>query len=142
MDYLLANGKSAKKAGVSLTELSRKLFRTEGELARWQALRLAESYNRPQVQTGASQDPQSPIHQIRNNHHSLLDPTAASDADVTLAFVRDAFFHLLTDPIDREQHVRALLKIFAYPEPNLQRVKTGLADFKNIKLKKVFADAK
>lgn len=137
LDYLLANAKNAKKAGVSLTELSRKLFQTEGELARWQALRLSESYNSPKTDNSQSQ-----LLKIRNNHHSLLDPTAASDADVTLAFVRDGFFHLLTDPIDREQHIRALLKIFAYPEGHLDRIKTGLADFKNIKMKKVFVDAK
>ncbi|KAK3742540.1 hypothetical protein RRG08_060039 [Elysia crispata] len=142
LDYLLANSKNVKKAGVSLTELSRKLFRTEGELARWQALRLSETYNKPQNQTEIPQNVQSQLLKIRNNHHSLLDPTAASDADVTLAFVRDAFFHLLTDPVDREQHVRALLKIFAYPEAHLDRIKTGLGDFKNIKLKKVFVDAK
>ncbi|GFO46194.1 laminin-like protein epi-1, partial [Plakobranchus ocellatus] len=140
LDYLLANAKNAKKVGVSLTELSRKLSRTEVELARWQALRLSETYNSPHSEPPTTD--QVPVLKIRNNHHSLLDPTAASEADVTLAFVRDAFFHLLTDPVDREQHVRALLKIFAYPETHLQRIKVGLEAFKNIKIKKVFVDAK
>ncbi|KAH9524045.1 hypothetical protein Btru_047991 [Bulinus truncatus] len=99
------------KANVTVRELTRKLSRTESELARWQGLRLEESY----FSSGMPQ----------------------SEEDATLSFVRDSFLHFMSDTPDTHEHLKALLKIFKYSDEQLGKVWKGLEAFKNIDRKKI-----
>ncbi|XP_005096694.2 stress response protein NST1 [Aplysia californica] len=113
LEMLVTKGKSR----VSMEELSRKLFRTEKQLAKWQSLRLAESY-----------------HQNNNNVAVKSD----SQAVTTLAFLKDAFFHFLCDPSDAELHLKAITGIFQYSDAQNARIKRAMLDRKKTEKKKIF----
>ncbi|KAI8764312.1 kinesin heavy chain [Biomphalaria glabrata] len=99
------------KSNVTVRELTRKLSRTESELAKWQGLRLGESY--------------------------FNSDLPRNESDATLSFVRDSFLHFMSDSADVHEHLKALLKIFKYSDEQLGKVWKGLEDFKNIDRKKI-----
>lgn len=102
---------SSQKARVSVRELTRKLSRTELELAKWQGLKLEESYSitdRPQTQ-----------------------------AEATLSFLKDSFFHFITSKSDSEDHLRAMITIFNYSDMQMAKIRKGLEDFKRLDRKRL-----
>ncbi|BFZ11429.1 hypothetical protein BsWGS_14468 [Bradybaena similaris] len=102
---------SSQKARVSVRELTRKLSRTELELAKWQGLKLQESYSvtdRPQTQ-----------------------------AEATLSFLKDSFFHFITSKSDSEDHLRAMITIFNYSDMQMAKIRKGLEDFKRLDRKRL-----
>uniref|UniRef100_A0A0B6YTS9 GRIP domain-containing protein n=1 Tax=Arion vulgaris TaxID=1028688 RepID=A0A0B6YTS9_9EUPU len=99
------------KSNVSVRELTRKLSKTELELAKWQGLKLGESYA----------------------HMELPD----TQADATLSFLKDAFYHFLTERSGNEDHLRAIIKIFKYSETQMSKIRKGLEEFKHLDKKRI-----
>ena len=77
----------------------KKLAWTEVELAKWQTIRRQESY------------------------HTALRP--GTEADTTLKFLRDSFFHYLTDNKESDNHLQAIIKIMNYSEPQMLKIKSS-----------------
>lgn len=82
---------------MTISELVKKLAWTELELAKWQTIRRQESY----------QDATRP----------------ETEADTILRFLKDSFFHYITDEKDSDHHLRAMVKIFKYTEPQMKKIK-------------------
>lgn len=100
---------SKKKEKVSTKELARKLSRTELELAKWQTLRLEEAYN-----TAAKPD---------------------TNAEAKLNFLKDSFYHFVTDPLNCHQHFRAMVEILKYSDEQMKQIRkavNGSKEFKKI----------
>lgn len=82
---------------VTISELVRKLAWTELELAKWQTIRRQESY------------------------HDAMRPD--TEAETILRFLKDSFFHYITDEKDSDHHLRAMVKIFKYTEPQMKKIR-------------------
>ncbi|XP_059170325.1 protein quick-to-court-like [Physella acuta] len=99
------------KSSVTVRELTRKLSRTEAQLAMWQGLKLGESYTSTEL--------------------------PHTEAEATLSFLRDSFYHFLTDRSGSEEHLRAMIKILHYSDVQLLKIWRGLEEFKHLDRKKV-----
>ncbi|KAL3892347.1 hypothetical protein ACJMK2_004560 [Sinanodonta woodiana] len=84
---------------VTISELVRKLALTEYELAKWQTIRRSESYN------------------------EAFHPETETDA--TLRFLRDSFFHFLTNPKDSKQHLKAVIQILNYTKTQKEKIQSS-----------------
>ncbi|KAK3576905.1 hypothetical protein CHS0354_017577 [Potamilus streckersoni] len=84
---------------VTISELVRKLALTEYELAKWQTIRRSESYN------------------------EAFHPETETDA--TLRFLRDSFFHFLTNPKDSRQHLKAVIQILNYTKTQKEKIQSS-----------------
>ncbi|KAL4217934.1 hypothetical protein ACF0H5_022673 [Mactra antiquata] len=82
---------------VTISELVKKLAWTELELAKWQTIRRQESY------------------------HDATRPE--TEAETILRFLKDSFFHYITDEKDSDHHLRAMVKIFKYTEPQMKKIR-------------------
>ena len=82
---------------MTISELVKKLAWTELELAKWQTIRRQESY------------------------HGALRPD--TEAETTLKFLKDSFFHYLTDSRDSGDHLRAMITIMNFTEPQMTKIK-------------------
>lgn len=101
------NTKKSNETGITINELMQKLNSTESELAKWQAYRRQESYE------------------------SAEKPETQSDA--ILKFLKDSFFHYLTDIKDSENHLRAMIRIFSYTDVQKKKIADALATDRKIK---------
>ncbi|XP_053382701.1 uncharacterized protein LOC128549622 [Mercenaria mercenaria] len=88
---------SAGGCKVTISELVKKLAWTELELAKWQTIRRQESY------------------------HDAMRPE--TEAETILRFLKDSFFHYITDEKDSDHHLRAMVKIFKYTEPQMKKIR-------------------
>jgi len=82
---------------ITVSELVRKLAWTELELAKWQTIKRNESYS------------------------EAIAPDTESYA--TLRFLKDSFFHYITDEKDSDHHLRAIIKIMKFTEPQMNKIK-------------------
>lgn len=82
---------------MTISELVKKLAWTELELAKWQTIRRHESY------------------------HDTLQPE--DESYTTLRFLKDAFFHYITDEKESDHHLRAMIKILKYTEPQMVKIR-------------------
>ncbi|XP_052762723.1 uncharacterized protein LOC128205249 isoform X2 [Mya arenaria] len=96
LEVLAAEGQCST---MTISELVRKLAWTELELAKWQTLKRQESYN------------------------DAVAPESESYA--TLRFLKDSFFHYITDEKDSDHHMRAIIKIFKYTEPQMNKIRAS-----------------
>ena len=98
---------NSKQNRVSVKEVVRKLSRTQSELARWQSLRRQEIY-------AEADKPET-------------------EADTTLRFLKDSFFHFLTDGKDSDDHLRAIVRIFHYSDIQKKKMEQAQRARKNSK---------
>lgn len=97
---------------VSMREITRKLSRTELELAKWQRLKLEESYSRSEL--------------------------PRTEAEVTLNFLKDSFFHFITGaPAESVDHLRAMINIFEYSDDQMAKIRKRLREFKHLDKKQL-----
>lgn len=94
---------------MTVTELLKKLTETESQLANWQAFRRQESYD----------DARKP----------------ETEAEATLRFLRDSFYHYLTDSKDSDRHLRAMIRIFNFTEVQKKKITAALLHDKKHKSK-------
>lgn len=93
---------SGKSTSVTTRELLEKLMNTEMELAKWQSFRRQESYeqaDRPETEAAA-----------------------------ILRFLKDSFYHYITDQKQSDNHLRAMIRIFNYTEPQKKRIASAIAE--------------
>lgn len=93
------------EGSVTMDELTRKLVSTEAELAKWQSLRRQESYD-------AAEKPET-------------------EADATLHFLRDSFYHYLTAGKDSDRHLRAITRMLGYSGDQMKKIATCVTEMKN-----------
>ncbi|KAK3087573.1 hypothetical protein FSP39_007680 [Pinctada imbricata] len=94
-------------SSATIKELLEKLMNTEMELSKWQSLRRQESYE-------TAERPET-------------------EADATIRFLKDSFFHYLTDQKESENHLRAIIRIFSFTDPQKKKIANSLTDKKNRK---------
>ncbi|KAK6167591.1 hypothetical protein SNE40_021580 [Patella caerulea] len=97
--------KSKEQPDVNIKELLAKLNRTQEELAKWQSLRRQESYQE-------SDKPET-------------------EAEATLRFLRDSFYHYMTDSKGQDDHMRAMIQIFNFTEVQKKKLTKCLLDRKS-----------
>ncbi|XP_060069981.1 uncharacterized protein LOC132550005 [Ylistrum balloti] len=102
LELLAVNSESSS---MTMKELIRKLVVTESELAKWQSFRRQESYE-------SAEKPET-------------------QADVTLRFLKDSFFHYLTDMKDSDRHLRAMIRIFNYTDVQKKRISKCVTEKQN-----------
>lgn len=93
---------SGKSTSVTTRELLEKLMNTETELAKWQSFRRQESYeqaDRPETEAAA-----------------------------ILRFLKDSFYHYITDQKQSDNHLRAMIRIFNFTEPQKKRIASAIAE--------------
>ncbi|XP_062594600.1 uncharacterized protein LOC134256022 [Saccostrea cucullata] len=98
---------SGKAAPVTTRELLEKLVDTEAELAKWQSFRRQESYD-------SAERPET-------------------EAAAILRFLKDSFYHYITDQKQSDNHLRAMIRIFSYTEPQKKRIASAIAERMNKK---------
>lgn len=81
---------------ITIKELIQKLLLTEAELGKWQSIRRQESYD------GA--------------------PKPETEADATLRFLKDSFFHYITDSKDSDFHLRAIIRILSFTDVQKKKI--------------------
>ncbi|KAH3740759.1 uncharacterized protein LOC127850463 isoform X2 [Dreissena polymorpha] len=94
LERLAATGNSCS---VTISELVRKLAWTELELAKWQTLKRQESYTE-------AKEPDT-------------------ESYTTLRFLKDSFFHYITDEKDSDHHLRAIIKIFKFSDAQMEKIR-------------------
>ena len=94
-------------SSATIKELLEKLMNTEMALAKWQAFRRQESYDNAEVPD--------------------------TEAAATMRFLKDSFFHFLTDAKESENHLRAMIRIFNFTDPQKKKIATAIAERKNKK---------
>ncbi|GAB1610775.1 hypothetical protein Ahia01_001364000 [Argonauta hians] len=92
---------------VGIRELARRLAWTECELAKWQTIQRKEAYE------------------------SADKPS--TEAAATLRFLKDSFFHYLTNEKDSDDHLRAMIRIFNYTEVQRKKVARNLLEGKKLR---------
>lgn len=100
-------GKGIRSPSFTIRELVRKLAVTETELAKWQSLRRKESYDE-------GEKPEN-------------------ESEATLRFLRDSFFHYLTDAKSSDDHLRAIIRIFNFDDEHRKKIAKALLDGKHLK---------
>ncbi|XP_061168803.1 uncharacterized protein LOC133178048 [Saccostrea echinata] len=93
---------SGKATSVTTRELLEKLVDTEAELAKWQSFRRQESYE-------SAERPET-------------------EAAAILRFLKDSFYHYITDQKQSDNHLRAMIRIFNYTEPQKKRIASAIAE--------------
>ncbi|ESP03367.1 hypothetical protein LOTGIDRAFT_171452 [Lottia gigantea] len=99
--------KTSTTPEVNTKELLAKLNRTQSELAKWQSLRREEAYqevDRPET-----------------------------EAEATLRFLRDSFFHYITDNKAQDDHMRAMIQIFKFTDVQKKKITKSLLEKKTKK---------
>ncbi|XP_069106424.1 uncharacterized protein [Argopecten irradians] len=96
---------SSDSSSMTMKELIRKLVETESELAKWQSLRRQESYE-------SAEKPET-------------------EAEVTLKFLKDTFFHYLTEMKDSDRYLRAMIRIFNYTDVQKKKISTCVTEKQN-----------
>ncbi|XP_033727147.1 desmoplakin-like [Pecten maximus] len=96
---------NSQSSSMTMKELIRKLVITESELAKWQSLRRQESYE-------SAEKPET-------------------EADVTLKFLKDTFFHYLTDVKESDRYLRAMIRIFNYTDVQKKKISTCVTEKQN-----------
>ncbi|XP_067664534.1 protein quick-to-court-like [Haliotis asinina] len=103
LEMLVKTGKEK----VTMTEMMKKLSETQAELAKWQSLRREEMYE-------VAEKPET-------------------EAETTLRFLKDSFFHFLTTDKDSDDHLRAMIRIFNFSDVQKKKITKGLSDKKKSK---------
>ncbi|XP_046546320.1 protein quick-to-court-like [Haliotis rubra] len=103
LEMLVKTGKEK----VTMTEMMKKLSESQAELAKWQSLRREEMYE-------VAEKPET-------------------EAETTLRFLKDSFFHFLTTDKDSDDHLRAMIRIFNFSEVQKKKITKGLSDKKKSK---------
>lgn len=93
---------SGKSTSVTTRELLEKLMDTEMELAKWQCFRRQESYE-------SADKPET-------------------EAAAILRFLKDSFYHYITDQKQSDNHLRAIIRIFNYTEPQKKKIASAIAE--------------
>ncbi|OWF38867.1 DNA repair protein rad-50-like [Mizuhopecten yessoensis] len=96
---------NAESSSMTMNELIRKLVVTESELAKWQSIRRHESYE-------SAEKPET-------------------QADVTLRFLKDSFFHYLTDVKESDHHLRAMIRIFSFTDVQRRKISACVTEKQN-----------
>lgn len=92
---------------VGIRELARRLAWTECELAKWQTIQRKEAYENADK--------------------------PSTEAAATLRFLKDSFFHYLTNERDTDDHLRAMIRIFNYTEVQKKKVAKCLLEGKKLR---------
>ncbi|XP_052831842.1 serine/threonine-protein kinase 10 isoform X2 [Octopus bimaculoides] len=92
---------------VGIRELARRLAWTECELAKWQTIQRREVYENADK--------------------------PSTEAAATLRFLKDSFFHYLTNEKDSDDHLRAMIRIFNYTEVQKKKVAKNLLEGKKLR---------
>lgn len=92
---------------VGIRELARRLAWTECELAKWQTIQRKEAYENADK--------------------------PSTEAAATLRFLKDSFFHYLTNERDSDDHLRAMIRIFNYTEVQKKKVAKALMEGKKLR---------
>ncbi len=92
---------------VTMRELQRKLTQSQAELAKWQSLRREEMYE-------VAERPET-------------------EAETTLKFLKDSFYHFLTHDKEADDHLRAMIQIFSFGEVQKKKITKALCDRKKSK---------
>lgn len=87
---------SCDGSSITIKELIQKLLQTENELGKWQSLRRQESYD------------------------SASKPE--TEAEATLRFLKDAFYHYATDLKDNDFHLRAMIRILSFTDIQKKKI--------------------
>ncbi|XP_071097819.1 protein quick-to-court-like [Haliotis cracherodii] len=105
LEMLVKSGKEK----VTMTEMMKKLSESQAELAKWQSLRREEMYE-------VAEKPET-------------------EAETTLRFLKDSFFHFLSTDKDSDDHLRAMIQIFNFSDVQKKKITKGLAEKRKSKSK-------
>ncbi|XP_076437887.1 uncharacterized protein LOC143277042 isoform X2 [Babylonia areolata] len=101
------HGKDASSLDATEAELRQKLMRTQAELARWQTI------------------------QRRDTYHAV--PLPATEAETTLAFLKDSMYHFLTsDKVPTsDEHLRAIVRMLNFSEAQREKIAQSVVTKRN-----------